>query len=748
MIADMMRRYFSRSKSLLAKEIKSVWPIFIPLVVMLPGITQFPFPNQTAEFSDLVISHYPNAFYLKSAIKQFGVIPLWSPTILSGYPIFGNPLAGIWYPFGWLALVFPLPLGFNIMIILHLLIGGIGMYKLLSQEGVNRSGALFGGIAFAALPKLYAHYGAGHLTLLYAIPLTPWLLYTSIRKNNQVHRQFSQKLLPRLTPLPAVVLALIILADVRWSVYAAVLWGMYVITKPTLLPPHLKFRSNLQKIKVIIRLRLPDIPILIFQTVLAIMLAAPLLFPLLEYVGLSTRASLSSADFFQYSLPVERLLGLFYPDFAGFHEYILYPGIIVILLALPALIWKQVRFRKLFWGMTALLTLIFAMGTTFPFLEFVAGIPFIGLLRVPSRALFLTGMALCMLASYGVHHIVKGVSEEERRHADLGLTALVVFMVLIAGAVWIMTSKLPLNFAWGAGLAFVGSRWIGAKFWGRMSLKFWFSFLIFIALIDWLGVNYMSFTPRSRDLVLSEQENVALKITERDIESRVYSPSYSIPQQTAVLHGIQLSDGVDPLQLESYADFMEEATGIRRSGYSVTMPAFDDGDPNSANRNSVPDAELLGLLNVGWVAAEYELISEGLVLRDRIGDTWLYENLLARPRVWLEPLDPGADKIERVIHYFWAPNQFRITTTGPGLLVLSEIAYPGWHVFVDNIPSSMDLYQGIFRAVKLEGGSHEIKFVFRPITLYIGLLISFIGWILLFVLTRFRHKAREEVQVG
>jgi hypothetical protein len=748
MIADMMLRYFSRSISLLAKDIKSVWPIFIPLVVMLPGITQFPYPNQTAEFSDLAISHYPNAFYLKSAIKQFGVIPLWSPTILSGYPFFGNPLAGFWYPLGWLALVFPLPLGFNVMIILHLLIGGIGMYKLLSQEGVNRSGALFGGIAFAALPKLYAHYGAGHLTLLYAIPLTPWLLYTSIRKNNPVHRQFSQRLFSRLTPLPAVVLALIILADVRWSVYAAILWGMYVITKPTLLPPHLKFRSTSQKIKVITRLRLLDFLTLFFQTVLAIMLAAPLLFPLLEYVHFSTRAALSSADFFQYSLPVERLLGLFYPDFAGFHEYILYPGIIVILLALPALIWKQVRFRKLFWGMTALLTLIFAMGSTFPFLEFVAGIPFIGLLRVPSRALFLTGMALCMLASYGVHHIVKGVSEEERRHADLGLTALVVFMVLIAGAVWIMTSKLPLNFAWGAGLAFVGSRWIGAKFWGRMSFKFWFSFLIFIALIDWLGVNYMSFTPRSRDQVLSEQENVALKITERDIESRVYSPSYSIPQQTAAIHGIQLADGVDPLQLESYANFMEKATGVRRNGYSVTMPAFDDGDPDSANRNSVPDAELLGLLNVGWVAAEYELISEGLVLRDRIGDTRLYENLLARPRVWLESVDPGTDEIGRILHYVWEPNQIRITTSGPGLLVLSEIAYPGWRVMVDKTSTSLYVYRQLLRAVELAEGSHEVKFVFRPISLYIGLLVSIIGLVSLFGLTRYRNRAATEVKVG
>jgi hypothetical protein len=343
---------------------------------------------------------------------------------------------------------------------------------------------------------------------------------------------------------------------------------------------------------------------------------------------------------------------------------------------------------------------------------------------------------------------VKGVSEDERRYADLGLTILVFFMVFFAGAVWIMTSKLPLNFAWGAGLAFVGSRWIGAKFWGRMSLKFWFSLLIAIALIDWFGVNYMAFSPRSSELVLSEQEKVALRIAEFDLEARVYSPSYSIPQQTAVKHGIQLADGVDPLQLEQYVDFMEKATGVKRNGYSVTMPAFDNGDPRSANLNSVPDSELLGLLNVGWVAAEYDLIGEGLVLRARIGDTRLYENLLVRPRVWLEGLVPGGDEVGRVINYVWEPNQLSITTSGPGLLVLSEIAYPGWHVIVDNTPSSLHIYRNLLRAVRLDEGIHEVQFVFRPFSLYIGLLVSLIGWISLFALTRYRHRAGVEVQVG
>ena len=42
------------------------------------------------------------------------------------------------------------------------------MYRLLRAEGLEHRPALLGALAFEAIPKLFAHYGAGHLTLLYA----------------------------------------------------------------------------------------------------------------------------------------------------------------------------------------------------------------------------------------------------------------------------------------------------------------------------------------------------------------------------------------------------------------------------------------------------------------------------------------------------------------------------------------------------------------------------------------------------
>jgi hypothetical protein len=162
-----------------SRAILRLWPLLLVALILLPGLASFPFPSANAAYSDLATSHYPNALFLRRALQEWHTIPLWSPAILSGYPLAADPLSGLWYPPGWLALLLPLPFGFNLLVALHLVLGGAGMYSLLRQQGLGHPAALLGGLAFEFMPKLFAHYGAGHLTLLYAVPWTPWLLSSS-----------------------------------------------------------------------------------------------------------------------------------------------------------------------------------------------------------------------------------------------------------------------------------------------------------------------------------------------------------------------------------------------------------------------------------------------------------------------------------------------------------------------------------------------------------------------------------------
>ena len=80
-------------------------------------------------------------------------------------------------------------------------------------------------------------------------------------------------------------------------------------------------------------------------------------------------------------------------------------------------------------------------------------------------------------------------------------------------------------------------------------------------------------------------------------------------------------------------------------------------------------------------------------------------------------------------------NRLEVTVSGdqPGWLLLSDVGYPGWRVAVDGTKAS--LYQGdyLFRAVSVPAGKHQVVFTYQPVSFWLGLWVSLIAWILLFV---------------
>ena len=709
--------------------IKKYWFLVLPLIFLFPGIFAFPYPSDQAQYSDLAITHFPNAIYLIEAIKTWHTIPLWSPLILSGYPFIANPLAGIWYLPGWLAYLFPLPFGFNLSVAIHLLFGGIGMYRLLRGEGLGHYSALFGALAFEAMPKLFAHYGAGHLTLLYAIPWTPWLLLAW--KAPGLHLQVRSWVwrVP-----PGVILAMIFFADVRWAAYSGLLWLGYALTHHLVAANQTGFRALSARLKVAGG-----------QVILASLLSAPLAFPLLEYMRLSSRAEMAVKDIFAYSLPPTRLLGLVIPDFGGFQEFALYPGMFVLVLSALAILLGVARSRAMFWTWTAGLSLVYAFGEHLPLLAYAARLPGFNLLRVPSRALFISSIALIILASHALEMLqlerveLSAGYELKKRKTRLFLAGLVCFvLVLSVGVAW-LTKNLPFNFFWSCLMAAGVWVWYELLSGKRLASRYVYWALIVLCLIDLGTSDLAAYSPRSAATVLAEGHTLIDALPKSELNYRVYSPSYSIPQQTSGRMGVELADGVDPLQLQSYVDFMRKASGIGWDGYSVTLPAYEEGKPASDNAWAQPDPALLGLLNVRYVVAAFPMDATALTLRNQDNGTWIYENQAGLPRAWLQPLAaPAGVDAYPVDGIEWSPNRISITASTPDgqsgnqRLVLSELIYPGWQVTVDSKPAQIEPEADILRSVIVPAGIHQIVFTFRPSSLFLGLAAAALGWLLAF----------------
>lgn len=96
-----------------------------------------------------------------------------------------------------------------------------------------------------------------------------------------------------------------------------------------------------------------------------------------------------------------------------------------------------------------------------------------------------------------------------------------------------------------------------------------------------------------------------------------------------------------------------------------------------------------------------------------------------------------------VIKYSGTEIELRAETDCPGILVASEAWYPGWKVYVDGVERKILKADYVLRAVALEGGTHTVRFEYRPESFRLGSIISIasiIGLVMTLIYTGRREK--------
>src|SRR5579875_1144187 len=126
--------------------------------------------------SDLITSHWPMALLIQRTFAQEHRLPLWNPYFGGGQPLAANPLAALFYPPTQLVHFLSLRNYFLVLIMGHLIFAGLGMLLLARRAmGLSRFPALLAAVSFMATPRLLAHLGAGHITLVQTVSWYPWL---------------------------------------------------------------------------------------------------------------------------------------------------------------------------------------------------------------------------------------------------------------------------------------------------------------------------------------------------------------------------------------------------------------------------------------------------------------------------------------------------------------------------------------------------------------------------------------------
>lgn len=701
-----MKKSSMRQEQGLDKEIKAQVPrwkialiFLLPALIYLPGILgKIPYPSESALYTDLMLTHYPNALYLRHSIIEFQQIPLWSSLIHSGAPFAANPLAGLFYVPGWFALLFPLPEGISIILAAHAIFGSWGMYRFLKKENVREIGAIAGGLIFGLMPKLSAHYGAGHVSLIYAISWTPWLFLIS--KGDQKGWK------------TGIIAAFLFLADPRWAIYAGIFWLSYDIAH--------RHKQGLKSYSLYY----------LKAGITAFLIASPLILPLYEYVRLSTRSRMGVEDIQAFSFYPGKIIGLIIPASGGSPEWYIYSGGIVLGLFLMQLFIKELRKGNRFWNIWILTGLLFSFGAWLINPAWLVKLPIISLLRVPARALFLLGFSFSIIAAKTVDEITS--KDIEQKNILIISFGLALFSLGMGISIIYILGNFSITTIWGFGFLLVFSSYVvlGKPVGGNRK---WTWIVVGLLVVDLLGAGAQSYYAKNTEKLYNSE---ILDIIKEDPGIfRIYSPSYSVPQYSAAENNLEQADGVDPMQIATYSDFMAEASGVDSPGYSVTIPAFKSGNPAVDNINTIPDSFLLSLLNVKYVISGFEIDDSDLQEIQTKDELYLYRNNYLSKRAWIEEVPKTTENYQNQDHgninaLNISPNRISISANGPGRLVMSEIYYPGWKVTVDGDQQTVEQAYGLLRSVNLSEGEHKVEFSFLPLTVYGGIGLSIIGWLL------------------
>jgi hypothetical protein len=707
--------------------------ILAPVALRLGEALIYP---ANAQFSDLTITHWPAFAYTRDQLQATGQIPLWRASILSGTPFAADPLSGLFYPPHWIAFipVAPLGLAFNVLLLFHLALAAGTMYFLMRRWEVGRTAALIAAFAYAASPKIIAHMGVGHVTLVEAWAWVPLVIAGAVPsprtgKSNAL--------------LSGLALALCVLADARLAVYAVVMLVLYVLI------------VQIDKTR---RAWIHALGLLLIVAAVALALSAAAWLPALTLTDGSARSNLSAQEAGTLSLDAVYVLGTLIADRSGAAERTTYFGLVVLILALVGLKlhWQSRRRLMIWFGVVIIVGVIAALGANTPLYDLIYRLPGTALLRVPARAWFMLALAMAALAGFGAQGLIEW-SARPRPRSVLLATAVSLFAILFGVLGGLLTGSLSLwAVAIGVPLAVL---LIGLRLQKRLTPDRFTAAIGTLMIADLLLIAWGLYRPIGLAEAFADGQQPAAWLADQPGSFRAYSPSYSLPQHVAQQYQLQLADGIDPLQLRRYVMFMQRASGVGLWNYSVTLPAFpgvkQDDDIRSALKDVQPNAALLGLLHVQYIAAAFPIEQDDLRERARLGATFIYENQRVLPRAflvskidvadspeaagaWLEthevstaavveglpfpielPVKPGEAEIVA-----WSPDHIELRAEGPGWLVLSEIIAPDWAATIDGEITQIFATDLTLRGVYVPWGAHNIAFDYQPRRVYAGVLIS------------------------
>ncbi len=659
------------------------WPLFTPVAADRVQLASGDFTLQFLAFRRFGLSEL-----------QQGRWPLWMPCIDSGYPYFADPQAASFYPPALLNYAAHLISGtpeFSLSALqleaaLHVLLAALTAYAFLCGEVRSRWAALIGALAFSFGGYLLS-YPMLQLAILETaawLPAILWALRRVVRLGNA-----------RSIALASLILAICALAGHPQTLvmiaYAAVAFFVFSAWRA--------------------RLHFRRAALLLTATgLLALLLSAIQWLPTLEFMRLSSRVELTvetAGTGFSFT-DVAQLIA---PGSVSQYSP-LYSGLLPLtlaVLALGAAVAKRIQgewsARVWFWGSVALMALILSFGNRTPLFALLYNlVPGFRLFRDQERHALIVVWALSVLAAYGGDFILARVSQSMRRWLPIA-ASLVIVIDLAANT--------------------RSANWVAP---------------------------YDPF-PTQPSLAAIHADAGNHGVFRLHNEQR-------LPGHAACMAGLNEVGGITPIHIGAYQDFIKQVPRevrwqILNVRYVVTWRSvLDDhlGQPVDATlldqqgegKDAIYTYRLNGDHPRAWIVHEVvvnpdrDAVYSALAVPDfdprRVA--YVPTPIAVVTHQTVEPVSIVTTQPDRVVA--------DVALSTPGLLVFSEVNYPGWTATVNGSVQPIVEVDGLLRGIALPGGSAHVEMNFQSGSLAVGGVMTTVGgvlWIALMIGPVRRRKA-------
>jgi hypothetical protein len=730
------------------------------------------------------------------AVQQWhatGSIPQWNPYLFGGMPYVAAMHGDIFYPTFWLRLLLGTDSGMTWGFIGHLWLAGFGTFLFLRTWGLGFYASLVGALAYQLGGPIAAYASPGHDGKLFVsalLPLTLLLLVKGIRDN----RHWAWGVL-------SIVIGLAVLSPhpqlLQYHLLAAGAWALF-----------LAFGAALER-----RVAVKRLGFALGAVALGLVIGAIQYLPLMEYTPWSPRAGgRDYAYATSYSWPIPELFNTYLPQFTGMldhywgsngiHLHSEYLGAAVLMLA-PLAFGAGGDARKSFrhfWLGTAIVSLLWALGSSTPFFHLVyAIVPGTKFFRAPSTMMFVFAFSIAMFAALGTERLLAGkVSARyaigwlvgagaiallatagmlttlaqglvpDPRYADLvdanarnvvmGAWRSFLFVALAAGVVLgLARGKLRAAHA-GIALALI----VAADLWSIEKQYWMFSPPASKLYASDTGIDYLK--------KLAQPTRVAVFAVGAGNEVAPHDPE--LMGDGLMVHGIRSVTGYHGNELGRYRNL-----GKVDEGYSARLnPAFwqvmnvnyfitnTDTLPidgavrvagpllNSAG-TKVSLYKLAGERPFAWVAPVMAKYPDDVVLQAMQQPTFatyqvaLLDTAAKVTTPALTALPAPLAITTSTADY--RPGHFTVMLSAPApagsALVASENFYPGWKAMVDGKPAEVLRTDYVLMGVPLPAGAQKVEFSFENATYPKGRTVTYAAVLLSLLLTAAGFAADRRV---